>query len=150
MDGGAGPKLVELLQGVGGLGAEHLQIGDAAQPELIDRYCRSTAETAVPDRGDAGAQALGLDSEVGSLVPGKRADLAVVSLAGSSYLPWEDPAGGVVFGGSPDRVVATYVGGELRYERGGMDWQELTAAARSARRAMLAPPAVRPVAAPHA
>src|SRR5205823_3019053 len=59
MVGGAEPKLVELLQGVGGLGAEHLQIGDAAQPELIDRYCRSTAETAVPDRGDAGAQALG-------------------------------------------------------------------------------------------
>jgi cytosine/adenosine deaminase-related metal-dependent hydrolase len=97
-----------------------------------------------------GAQALGLDSEVGSLVPGKRADLAVVSPAGSSYLPWEDPAGAVVFGGSPDRVVATYVGGELRYERGGMDWQELTAAAHSARRAMLAPPAARPVAAPHA
>jgi len=94
-----------------------------------------------------GAQALGLDSEVGSLVPGKRADLAVVSLAGSSYLPWEDPAGAVVFGGSPDRVVATYVGGELRYERGGMDWQELTAAAHSARRAMLAQPAARPVAA---
>jgi cytosine/adenosine deaminase-related metal-dependent hydrolase len=97
-----------------------------------------------------GAQALGLDSEVGSLVAGKRADLAIVSLAGSSYLPWEDPAGAVVFGGSPDRVVATYVGGELRYERGGMDWQELTAAARNARRAMLAPPAARPVAAPRA
>ena len=97
-----------------------------------------------------GAQALGLDAEVGSLVPGKRADLAVVSLAGSAYLPWEDPAGAVVFGGSPDRVVATYVGGELRYERGGMDWQELTAAAHSARRAMLAPPAARPVVAPHA
>jgi cytosine/adenosine deaminase-related metal-dependent hydrolase len=97
-----------------------------------------------------GAQALGLDSELGSLVPGKRADLVVVSPAGSSYLPWEDPAGAVVFGGSLDRVVATYVGGELRYERGGMDWQELTAAAHSARRAMLAPPAARPVAAPHA
>ena len=97
-----------------------------------------------------GAQALGLDSEVGSLAAGKRADLTVVSLAGSSYLPWEDPAGAVVFGGSPDRVLATYVGGELRYERGGMDWQELTVAARNARRAMLAQPAARPVAAPHA
>jgi 5-methylthioadenosine/S-adenosylhomocysteine deaminase len=97
-----------------------------------------------------GARALGLDTELGSLVPGKRADLTVVSLAGSSYLPWEDPAGAVVFGGSPDRVVATYVGGELRYERGGMDWHELTAAAHSARRAMLAQPAGRPVAAPHA
>jgi cytosine/adenosine deaminase-related metal-dependent hydrolase len=97
-----------------------------------------------------GAGALGLDAEVGSLVPGKRADVAVVSLAGSAYLPWEDPAAAVVFGGSPERVVATYVGGERRYERGGMDWHELTVAAHSARRAMLALPAARPVAAPHA
>ncbi|CAN5164814.1 amidohydrolase family protein [soil metagenome] len=94
------------------------------------------------------ARALGLESEVGSLLPGKRADLAVVSLAGSPYLPWEDPAGAVVFGGSPDRVVATYVDGESRYEKGGMDWHELTAAAQSARRTMLAAPqAVRPAAA---
>jgi len=96
------------------------------------------------------ARALGLDAEVGSLVPGKRADLAVVSLAGSAYLPWEDPAGALVFGGSPDRVLATFVGGELHYEKGGTNWHELTAAAHSARRAMLAPPAARPVAAPHA
>ena len=89
----------------------------------------------------------GSTREIGSLVPGKRADLAVVSLAGSAYLPWEDPAGAVVFGGSPDRVIATYVDGESRYEKGGMDWHELTAAAHSARRAMLAvPPAARPVA----
>src|SRR2546426_8640561 len=33
------------------------------------------------------ARALDLDSEIGSLVPGKRADLAGVSLAGSPYLP---------------------------------------------------------------
>jgi cytosine/adenosine deaminase-related metal-dependent hydrolase len=96
------------------------------------------------------ARALGLDREIGSLVPGKRADLAVVSLEGSAYLPWEDPAGAVVLGGAPGRVVATYVDGEVRYERGGMEWQELTAAAHSARRAMLAPRAVRPVAAPRA
>jgi len=42
------------------------------------------------------------------------------------------------------------VDGEVRYEKGGMDWQELTAAAYSARRAMLAQPAARPVAAPSA
>jgi 5-methylthioadenosine/S-adenosylhomocysteine deaminase len=94
------------------------------------------------------ARALGLDAEVGSLVPGKRADVTIVSLAGSPYLPWEDPAGAVVFGGSPDRVIATYVDGKARYEKGGMDWHELTAAAHSARHAMLAGPApARPVAA---
>jgi cytosine/adenosine deaminase-related metal-dependent hydrolase len=96
------------------------------------------------------ARALGLDDEIGSLAPGKRADLVVVSLEGSAYLPFEDPAGALVFGGSPERVVATYVDGEPRYEKGGMDWHELTAAAHSARRAMLAPPAGRPVAAPRA
>jgi len=87
------------------------------------------------------ARALGLDDEVGSLTPGKRADLTVVSLAGSAYLPWEDAAGAVVFGGAPERVVATFVDGEARYEKGGFEWHELTAAAQRARRAMLAPPA---------
>ena len=97
------------------------------------------------------ARALGLDGETGSLVSGKRADLAVVSLAGSPYLPWEDPAAAVIFGGSPDRVIATFVDGEARYEKGGVDWHELTAAAHSARRAMLAvPPAAEAVAAPRA
>jgi 5-methylthioadenosine/S-adenosylhomocysteine deaminase len=84
------------------------------------------------------ARALGLGDELGSLVPGKRADLTAVSLQGSSYLPVEDPAAAVVYGGTPDRVLATFVDGEPRYERGGMEWQELTAAAHSARRAMLA------------
>ncbi len=87
------------------------------------------------------ARALGLDGEVGSLAPGKRADLTVVSLAGSPYVPVEDPAVAVVFGGSPERVLATLVEGETRYERGDVEWQELIAAAASARRAMLGSPA---------
>jgi cytosine/adenosine deaminase-related metal-dependent hydrolase len=95
-----------------------------------------------------GARALGRDGEIGSLVPGKRADLAVLSLAGSPYAPVEDPAAAVVFGGSPEHVLATFVDGEARYEKGGMEWQELTAAAHNARRAMLAvPPAAKPAAA---
>jgi cytosine/adenosine deaminase-related metal-dependent hydrolase len=86
------------------------------------------------------ARALGLDGEIGSLVPGKRADVQIVSLEGSHWLPWEDPAAALVFGGSPERVVATFVDGEARYERGGFEWQELTAAAHNARRAMLEHP----------
>jgi cytosine/adenosine deaminase-related metal-dependent hydrolase len=128
--------------------------------ELRSVVLSARARAARPDVLSAGealelgtlgsARALGLDGEIGSLVQGKRADLAIVSLEGSSYLPWEDPAGALVFGGSPDRVIATYVDGEARYEKGGMDWQELTAAAHNARRAMLAQPAARPVAAPRA
>ena len=112
----------------------------SARPDVL------TASEALELATLGSARALGLDSEIGSLVPTKRADLTVISMAGSAYLPWEDPAGAVVFGGSPDRVVATYVDGRSRYEKGGMEWHELTAAAHSARRAMLAArPAERPV-----
>ena len=83
------------------------------------------------------ARALGLDAETGSLAVGKRADLAVVSLAGSPYLPWEDATVAVVFGGSPERVQLTLVGGEERYERGGFRWHELRRSAASARAGLL-------------
>ena len=86
-----------------------------------------------------GARALGLAAETGSLVAGKRADLAVVSLSGSPYLPWEDPAAAVVYGGSPERVTATLVDGQTRYERGGSEWHELIDAASAARGRMLRP-----------
>jgi len=88
-----------------------------------------------------GARALGLDGEIGSLVPGKRADVAIVSLSGSPYLPWEDPAAAVVYGGAPERVLATLVDGEARYERGGFEWHELIDAASAARGRMLQPAA---------
>jgi 5-methylthioadenosine/S-adenosylhomocysteine deaminase len=83
------------------------------------------------------ASALGLEDEVGSLVAGKRADLSVVSLAGSPYLPWEDPAAAVVFGGSPERVQLTLVEGEERYRKGGTSWHELRHAAARARGRLL-------------
>jgi cytosine/adenosine deaminase-related metal-dependent hydrolase len=85
-----------------------------------------------------GARALGLEAELGSLTPGKRADLAVVSLAGSPYLPWEDPEAGAVFGGAPHRVLLSVVEGEVRYENGVTEWQELIDAAANVRGRMLA------------
>jgi 5-methylthioadenosine/S-adenosylhomocysteine deaminase len=84
-----------------------------------------------------GARALGLADRIGSLVAGKEADLAVVSLAGGPFLPWEDPVTAAVLGGSPGRVVATLVSGESRYEKGGKAWLELIGAAHSARGRLL-------------
>jgi 5-methylthioadenosine/S-adenosylhomocysteine deaminase len=83
-----------------------------------------------------GALALGLDDR-GSLTPGKRADLTVLSLAGTPWLPWEDPVTATVLGGAPERVVATLVSGRPRYEKGGKTWLELIDAARSARGRLL-------------
>jgi 5-methylthioadenosine/S-adenosylhomocysteine deaminase len=84
-----------------------------------------------------GARVLGLEAETGSLVPGKQADLTVLTLADSPFLPWEDPVSAVVLGGSPERIVATLVGGDERYRKGGIAWRESTSAARSARGRML-------------
>jgi cytosine/adenosine deaminase-related metal-dependent hydrolase len=88
-----------------------------------------------------GARALGLDGDRGTLTPGKRADLTVLSLARTPWLPWEDPVTATVLGGAPERVVATLVSGQPRYERGGKTWLELIDVARSARERLLLPAA---------
>ena len=80
---------------------------------------------------------MGLESTLGSLVPGKKADLTILSLAETPFIPWEDPVTAAVLGGSPDRVVATLVSGQPRYEKGGKTWHELIGAARNARSRLL-------------
>jgi cytosine/adenosine deaminase-related metal-dependent hydrolase len=84
-----------------------------------------------------GARALGLEDSLGSLVPGKQADLTVLSLGDTAFIPWEDPVTSTVLGGSPQGVVATLVSGQPRYEKGGKTWLELIAGARSARGRLL-------------
>ena len=84
-----------------------------------------------------GARVLGLADQVGSLVPGKQADLAVISLVNSPFDPVEDPVIAAILGGSPDQVTATLVAGELRYVKGTSRWPDSTRAARRARTKML-------------
>ncbi len=99
-----------------------------------------TAEDALRLATVGAARALRLDGSVGTLTPGKRADLTVVSLRESPYHPVEDPVAAVVFGGSPERVLETIVDGETRYrERDSEQWREVRSTASAARRRMLAP-----------
>jgi 5-methylthioadenosine/S-adenosylhomocysteine deaminase len=64
------------------------------------------------------ARAIGLGDVTGSLTPGKAADLAILDLTGSPFLPWHDPVVAAIFGGSPQRVALAMVAGEIRYRRG--------------------------------
>ncbi len=84
-----------------------------------------------------GARALGLEAEVGTLGVGKRADLAIISLAETSFVPWEDPVTAVVLGGAPHHVVETLVDGTRTSEKG-IEWHGLIDGARRARSRMLA------------
>ena len=65
------------------------------------------------------ANAIGLDRAIGSVTPGKRADLTVLDLSGTPFLPWDDPITATVYGGSPTRVQLTMVDGQIRYRRDG-------------------------------
>ena len=86
------------------------------------------------------AEALGLDREIGSLTPGKQADLCVVDMGGSGFDPIEDPAAALVLGGVPARVCRTIVGGMTTYARGETRWRELRRSAAAARARMLGQP----------
>jgi 5-methylthioadenosine/S-adenosylhomocysteine deaminase len=96
-----------------------------------------TAHVALELATLGGARVLGLEAELGSLVPGKWADLVVVSLDDSPLAPVEDPVVAAVLGGSPERVAATLVAGEDRYRRGMSAWPDSRRAARRARSRML-------------
>jgi 5-methylthioadenosine/S-adenosylhomocysteine deaminase len=62
----------------------------------------------------AGARALGLDERIGSIEPGKAADLAAVALRGPELAPCYDPVSHLVYAAGRENVTHVWVGGELR------------------------------------
>jgi 5-methylthioadenosine/S-adenosylhomocysteine deaminase len=61
-----------------------------------------------------GAAALGLDAEIGSLLPGKSADLCAVRLDDWTVQPCFDPASHLVYVAGREQVSHTWVAGRLR------------------------------------
>ena len=65
-----------------------------------------------------GAKALGLDDQVGSLAPGKRADLVAVNLSGLDLLPVFDPLSHLVYVAGREQVSHVWVDGRLKVDNG--------------------------------
>lgn len=61
----------------------------------------------------AGARSLGLDRLIGSLEPGKRADLAVVSMASARQTPMYDPVSHLVYATRGDDVRTVVINGRV-------------------------------------
>jgi 5-methylthioadenosine/S-adenosylhomocysteine deaminase len=75
-----------------------------------------------------GARALGLDADIGSIEPGKAADLAAVELSSPETLPCFDPVSHLVYCAGREHVTHAWVAGEARLiERrlAGLDAQDL-------------------------
>jgi aminodeoxyfutalosine deaminase len=64
-----------------------------------------------------GAEALGLDSQIGSLEPGKQADIAVISLEAPAQQPIGDIHAALVFSSNGRDVALTMVAGEEVFRR---------------------------------
>ena len=87
-----------------------------------------------------GAQALGLDAELGSIEPGKRADLIVVDRDRPHLVPGEDPCSTLVYAARGSDVTTTIVDGELLVDKGEplrMDRREIMRRARIAVRGLV-------------
>ena len=81
-----------------------------------------------------GAANLNLDAEIGSLEPGKWADLCCVDLGGPATQPWTDPLRQLVFSGGRDLVSDVWVAGRPLLSEGEftrLDWPQLAARFRS-------------------
>lgn len=64
-----------------------------------------------------GARALGLQDQVGSIEPGKQADLVAVSMDDLNSLPCFDPVSHLVYVAGREQVTHTWVQGQLQYQR---------------------------------
>jgi 5-methylthioadenosine/S-adenosylhomocysteine deaminase len=87
-----------------------------------------------------GARALGLDREIGSIEPGKRADLIVVGADAVHQTPGGDPYSRLVYASGPRDVRLTMVDGEVVARDGELSWadrREVAADARTAARLLV-------------
>jgi 5-methylthioadenosine/S-adenosylhomocysteine deaminase len=65
-----------------------------------------------------GARALGLEKRIGSIEPGKAADLTAVALRGPELAPCYDPVSHLVYAAGREHVTHVWVNGELRLAEG--------------------------------
>ena len=72
----------------------------------------------------AGARALGLDGEIGSLRPGKAADFVALDLSAANTQPVYDPASQLAYSGKSSQITDVWVRGKALLEAGRLCWDD--------------------------
>jgi 5-methylthioadenosine/S-adenosylhomocysteine deaminase len=82
--------------------------------KLVSRDPRVVPASAVLEMATiGGARVLGLDAKTGSIEPGKRADLILVSMRGARQTPMYNPVSHLVYVARGDDVQTTIVNGRV-------------------------------------
>ncbi|HYF92856.1 MAG TPA: amidohydrolase [Symbiobacteriaceae bacterium] len=110
-DGAASENLLHIL------GSE-MRIAAIQAKELEGDPSAFSAYDAVEMATIEGARALGLEHEIGSLQPGKRADIVLLDTLKPHLVPNHDPVGLVAYSMLPGDVAMTLVDGRVVYEKG--------------------------------
>jgi 5-methylthioadenosine/S-adenosylhomocysteine deaminase len=124
-DGAAGNNRLDILSEL--RLAALIAKADSGDPRTLSAHAALRMATL------AGAKALGLESRIGSIEPGKSADLVAVNLSALEVSPCYDPASHVVYVAERRHVSHVWVCGELLFEDGHlkhMDEAELGTKAR--------------------
>jgi len=79
-----------------------------------------------------GARALGLDTRIGSIVKGKRADLTAVSFAAPELAPCYDPLSHLIYAAGREHVTHVWVDGELLVDNGALSRLDFRRSAQKA------------------
>ena len=106
----------------------HSQSSEAAAARQAEPGLSAWDALAAATRG--GAAVLGLDAEIGTLEPGKWADLCCLDLSGPATQPLYDPVRQLVFSGGRDMVNDVWVAGRQLLSNGQftrLDWPGLAA-----------------------
>ncbi|GAB4166206.1 MAG: TRZ/ATZ family hydrolase [Rhodocyclaceae bacterium] len=89
-------------------------LGKAVSADASALDCHRVLRMATLD----GAAALGIEECVGSLVPGKAADLCAVSLGSPDLAPCYDPASHLIYAAGREHVTHVWIDGQPRVEEG--------------------------------
>lgn len=101
--------------------------GGSARADAMPAHAALAAATL------AGARALGLEAEIGSIKPGKAADLTAVDLGGVELQPVYDPASHLVYAAGREHVTDVWVAGNRvvnKQQMPGLDLPNLESHAR--------------------
>jgi cytosine/adenosine deaminase-related metal-dependent hydrolase len=101
---------------------------ELASRNKIPKRLRATVDQVLYMATLGGAEAIHLDSEIGSIEVGKRADIVVISTDSPCMVAASDPAAALVLHASPSDVESVIVNGEMVKENGKLlkvDWPKL-------------------------